>query len=175
MVFAANAFNLLGGFDGIAGGTALVSILGMLVYSILFGTYAGTLLTSVLAAAIIGFLLFNIYPSKITPGDSFTYAVGTAMVAIMIIGNMESFGLIIFIPWIIEFVLHARKKFKVSDLGKLRADGTFEPRHGKKIYSWTHLIMNLKRCREWEVSIYMWLIELGFVILAFALKFLVLL
>ena len=83
---------------------------------------------------------------------------------------MEAFGIIIFIPWIIEFFLHLKKKFDVTDLGKLRSDGTFEPPYGKKIYSWTHLIMNMKRCKEWEVSLYMWIIEIGFVILAFIFK-----
>jgi UDP-N-acetylglucosamine--dolichyl-phosphate N-acetylglucosaminephosphotransferase len=170
VIFAANAFNLLGGFDGIAGGTGLVITLGMFLYSIIYGTYAGALLTGVLSASIIAFLLFNIYPSKITPGDSFTYGVGTVIVVAAVLGNMESFGLVVFIPYIIEFILHARKKFKVTDLGKLRKDGTFEPPYGKKIYSWTHVIMNLKRCREWEVSLYMWLIEFGFVALAFGLK-----
>ncbi len=170
VVFASNAFNLLGGFDGIAGGTGLVASLAMLVYSVVYGSPAGALITAALSASIAAFLLFNIYPSKITPGDSFTYFVGTTLVVAMILGNMESFGIMVFMPWIIEFVLHARKKFKVTDLGKLRGDGTLEPPYGKKIYSWTHVIMNLKRCKEWEVSMYMWLIEFGFVLLAFGLK-----
>jgi UDP-N-acetylglucosamine--dolichyl-phosphate N-acetylglucosaminephosphotransferase len=170
VVFASNAFNLLGGFDGIAGGTGLIASLGMLLYSIIYGSYVGALITSILAAAIMAFLVFNLYPSKITPGDSFSYGVGTGLVVAMIVGSMESFGLIVFMPWIIEFILHARRRFKVTDLGKLRSDGTFEPPYGKKIYSWTHIIMNLKRCTEWEVSLYMWIVELLFVALAFALK-----
>lgn len=175
VIFASNSFNLLGGFDGIATGSGLIAALGLLVYSLLFGTYTGVLLSGVLSATLLGFVIFNLYPAKLIPGDSFTYAVGTALVTAMILGNMESFGLIIFLPWIIEFVLHLRRKFRVTDLGKLRSDGTFEPPYGKKIYSWTHLIMNLKRCKEWEVSLYMWIICVGFVVLGFVLKALVLL
>ncbi len=172
VIFAANAFNLLGGFDGIATGTGLIASLAMLLYSISMpvGTYAGALISAVLSASIFGFFLFNLYPAKVLPGDSFTYGVGAAIVGAMVIGNMESFGLIIFMPWIIEFILHARKKFKVTDLGKIQKDGTFLPPYGKKIYSWTHIIMNIKRCKEWEVSLYMWIIEIGFVALAFGLK-----
>jgi UDP-N-acetylglucosamine--dolichyl-phosphate N-acetylglucosaminephosphotransferase len=172
VVFAANAFNLLGGFDGIASGSSLVLSFGLLIYSILYGNYNGTLLAAVLFASIFAFLLYDKYPAKIITGDSFSFFVGAAIVATIIVGNMEAFGLIVFAPWIIEFVLHLRKKFKTTDLGKLRADGTFEPPYGKKIYSWTHLIMNLKRCKEWEVSMYMWVIEFGFVALAFGLKIL---
>lgn len=170
VVFASNAFNLLGGFDGIATGSGLIASLGLLLYSLVYGTYTGALLSGVLFSALLAFVLFNVYPSKLIPGDSFTYAVGTGLVVSMILGNMESFGLIVFMPWIIEFLLHLRKKFKVTDLGKLRSDGSFEAPYGKKVYSWTHLIMNAKRCKEWEVSLYMWIICIGFVALGFAVK-----
>lgn len=175
VVFASNSFNLLGGFDGISVGSGLIASLGLLLYSLLYGTYAGALISGVLFSSLLAFAIFNIYPSKLIPGDSFTYAVGTALVAAMILGSMEAFGLIIFMPWIIEFFLHLRRKFNVTDLGKLRSDGTFQSPYGRKIYSWTHLIMNVKRCKEWEVSLYMWLICFGFVGLGFLLKHLALL
>jgi UDP-N-acetylglucosamine--dolichyl-phosphate N-acetylglucosaminephosphotransferase len=170
VIFASNSFNLLGGFDGIATGSGLIASLALLIYSLLYGTYAGALISGVLFSTLLAFVIFNIYPARLIPGDSFTYAVGTAMVSAIILGNMESFGLIVFFPWVIEFFLHLRRKFKVTDLGKLRKDGTFEPPYGRKIYSWTHVIMNLKRCKEWEVSLYMWLICCGFVVLAFIVK-----
>ncbi|MGC8572053.1 MAG: hypothetical protein ACP5RI_01700 [Candidatus Micrarchaeia archaeon] len=170
IIFVTNAFNILGGFDGIATGSALILSLALLIYAFFFGTYTGILLSAILFASLLAFLPFTIYPAKILPGDTLYFGIGAAFVAIIIVGNMEAFGIIVFIPWIVEFVLHLRKKFDVTDLGKLRSDGTFEPPYGKKIYSWTHLIMNMKRCKEWEVSLYMWIIEVGFVVLAFALK-----
>ena len=172
IIFAANAFNLLGGFNGISTGSGLVISIGMLVYSIFFGTYIGALLSAVLCSVLIAFAFFDFYPSKLLPGDSFTYGIGAALAALMIIGNMEAFGLILFIPFIIEFLLHFKGKFNVTDLGKLRKDMYFDPPYGKKIYSWTHIIMNLKKCKEYEVSLYMWLVNIGFVLLGFALKFL---
>jgi UDP-N-acetylglucosamine--dolichyl-phosphate N-acetylglucosaminephosphotransferase len=170
IIFAANSFNLMGGFDGISPAPALIASLALLIYSVMFGTYTGVIITATLSASLLAFLAFNMYPAKVLPGDSFTYCVGTALVASMVLGNMESFGVIIFLPWIIEFLLHARKRFKVTDLGKRRSDGTMEPPYGRKIYSWTHLIMNIKRCKEWEVTLYFSFIEVGFVLLAFALK-----
>ncbi len=170
IVFAANAFNLLGGFDGIATGTGLIASLGLLIYSIAFGNYTGVLISSVLFSSLLVMFAFNVYPSKIIPGDSYTYLVGAALASDMIVGGMEGFGIIIFMPWIIEFILHARKKFKVTDLGIIQKDYTFKPPYGRKIYSWTHLIMNLKRCNEKQVSMYMWIIEALFVILGLGLK-----
>ena len=172
IIFGANAFNLLGGFDGIATGTALIAVAGLLVYSLVFGTYTGTLISAVLFATLLAFLFYNMYPSKMIPGDSFTYAVGAAIIIDMILGNMEAFGIIIFMPWIIEFILHARRKFKVTDLGKMRNDGTFAPPYGKRIYSWTHVAMNAMRAKEWQVSAFMWGIELLFVAAALLLKYL---
>ncbi|MCL5430298.1 MAG: hypothetical protein M1504_02365 [Candidatus Marsarchaeota archaeon] len=170
VMVAANVFNLLGGFDGIASGSATVAVLGMLIYSSLYGNYNGALLSAVLFAAVLAFLFFDHYPAKILTGDSFTYCVGAGIVAIAIIGSMEAFAIVIFFPWFIESLLHLKSRFKTTDLGKLQPNGTFKPPYGKKIYSWTHLIMNLKPMKEWQVSLTMWSIEACFVLLAFGLK-----
>lgn len=170
VIFAANAFNLLGGFNGISTATGLVVSFALLIYSLLYGTYTGALISVVLVATLIGFAFFDGYPAKIIPGDSFTYALGAGFVVAMILGNMESFGIIVFMPWIIEFILHVKGRFDITDLGKRRQDGTFAPPYGKKIYSWTHVIMNIKPMKEWEVTLYMTLITLVFAILAFGMK-----
>jgi UDP-N-acetylglucosamine--dolichyl-phosphate N-acetylglucosaminephosphotransferase len=170
VIFAANAFNLLGGFNGISTASGVVVALGFLAYSILYGTTIGALLSGVMLASLIAFAFFDGYPASIIPGDSYTYAVGAGFVITMILGNMESFGVIVFMPWIIEFLLHLKGRFDVTDLGKLQKDGTMAPPYGRRIYSWTHIIMNLKRCREWEVTAYMAGITLIFVILGFGLK-----
>lgn len=175
VIFVSNAFNLVGGFDGIAGGSAAILSFAMLLYSLVYGTYIGTLLSGVLFASAVAFLIFSIYPAKILPGDSFTYGFGAALLSIMVLGNMEAFGVIIFLPWFVEFFLHLRKKFKVTDLGIRRSDGTFEAPYGKHIYSWTHLFMNLGRLKEWQISACMWVVDILFVVLAFALKYAMLL
>lgn len=170
VIFASNAVNLLGGFDGLQPGMVLIASLGLLLYSVIFGTYMGAFLSTLLFASVLAFLPFNARNSVTIPGDSFTYAVGATMIAIMVMGSEEAFGLIIFIPWIIEFVLHARRRFKVTDLGIRQKDGTLKAPYGKKIYSLTHLVMNLKKARESDVTIYLCAMEIVFVALAFGLK-----
>lgn len=172
VIFAANAFNLLGGFNGISTFSGLFVAIALLIYSLIWGNYTGTIISAILTAVLLGFLIYDNYPAKIIPGDSYTYAVGAGLVIAMILGNMESFGIIVFMPWIIEFILHAKGKFDITDLGKRRSDGTFAAPYGKKIYSWTHIIMNLKPMKEWEVTMYMSLITLLFIFLAFGLKIL---
>jgi UDP-N-acetylglucosamine--dolichyl-phosphate N-acetylglucosaminephosphotransferase len=170
IIFVSNSFNLLGGFDGLQPMMAIIAGLGLLAYSLMYGNYMGTLLSALLVGSVLAFLPFNMYRAKVIPGDSFTYAVGAALVGIMVMGNAEVFGVIIFMPWIIEFVLHLRRKFKVSDLGIRQRDGTLAAPYGKRIYSLAHLIMNLKKVREEEVTLYLSAIEAGFVILALLLK-----
>lgn len=171
VIFVSNAVNLLGGFDGLQPGMTLVAGIGLLLYSVFFGTYMGTLLSSLMVAAILAFLPFNARNAKIIPGDSFTYAVGATMVAIMVMGHEEAFGVIVFIPWIIEFFLHLRRKFQVTDLGIRQPDGTLKPPYGKSIFSLTHVVMNIKKATERDVTVYLCVLEVIFVILAFGLKF----
>jgi len=171
IIFVANAVNLLGGFDGLQTGMTGIAVLGMLIYAILYGNHTGVLLSAIVLASILAVVPFTKYRAKILPGDSYTYGVGAALVALMAIGNMEAFGIIIFIPWIIEFLLHLRRKFKVNDLGIRQPDGTLKAPYGKKIYSLAHWMMNIKPMKEYEVSMYLTLFELLFVVLAFALKF----
>jgi len=170
VIFISNAVNLLGGFDGLKPGMYLIAAFGFLLYSVLFGTYMGVLLSSVLFAALLAFLPFNTYRAKIIPGDSFDYAVGASFVAIMAMGNAEAIGVIILVPWILEFFLHLRRRFNVSDLGIRQKDGTFKAPYGKKIYSLTHVVMNMKKATEQDVALYLCLLEVGFVALALLLK-----
>ena len=170
VVFVSNSVNLLGGFDGLQPGTTLIASLGLLLYSMFYGNYIGLVLSALLFISILAFAPFNSYKARIIPGDSFTYTAGGTLVAIMVMGNAAIFGLIIFIPWIMEFLLHLRRRFNVTDLGIRQQDGTFKSPYGKKIYSLTHAVMNIKRMREYEVTAYLVGFEALFVIAGLALK-----
>ncbi|MGC8676205.1 MAG: hypothetical protein ACP5T3_01665 [Candidatus Micrarchaeia archaeon] len=168
IIFASNAVNLLGGFDGLQTGMGAIALAGFLVYSVLYGNHVGALISAVMLASVLAFMPFNF--GKLIPGDSFTYMLGAGLVSIMVLGNAEAFGIIVFFPWIVEFFLHLRRGFKVSDLGIRQKDGTFKAPYGKRVYSLTHVVMNAKRLKETQVSAYLSLIEFAFVLLAFLLK-----
>jgi UDP-N-acetylglucosamine--dolichyl-phosphate N-acetylglucosaminephosphotransferase len=172
VIFVSNAFNLLGGFDGLQPGMAIIAGIGLVIYSFITQSYLGILLSVLFVSALVAFLPFNLYKASMLPGDSFTYAVGATLVAIMATSKAEVFGVIIFIPWIVEFFLHLRRKFKVSDLGIRQKDGSFKAPYGNKIYSLTHLVMNLKnKPTEQDVTNYLCAVEALFVVLALGLKF----
>jgi UDP-N-acetylmuramyl pentapeptide phosphotransferase/UDP-N-acetylglucosamine-1-phosphate transferase len=72
IVAVVNAYNFMDGIDGIAGGTA---ILNALFLAALVGATAGLGLAS-LAAAVGGFMLWNVSPARIFLGDSGSHFVG---------------------------------------------------------------------------------------------------
>jgi UDP-N-acetylmuramyl pentapeptide phosphotransferase/UDP-N-acetylglucosamine-1-phosphate transferase len=72
IVAVVNAYNFMDGIDGIAGGTA---ILNALFLAVLVGATAGLGLAA-LAAAVGGFMLWNVSPARIFLGDSGSHFVG---------------------------------------------------------------------------------------------------
>jgi len=73
IVALVNAYNFMDGIDGIAGGTA---ILNALFLATLVGTTGLRACLAVLAAAVAGFLVWNISPARIFLGDSGSHFVG---------------------------------------------------------------------------------------------------
>jgi UDP-N-acetylglucosamine--dolichyl-phosphate N-acetylglucosaminephosphotransferase len=170
VVGTANAVNLLGGFNGSEAGMGIVYCLSLGIYALLNNEVISAAIFFSTVGALIGFLKYNWFPAKILSGDSLTYCLGSIVVAGVVIGNMERAGIIMMTPFIIEFLLKLRSKFKASCLGKLRNDGKLDPPYGKKIYSWTHIIMNLKSSTEKQVTIILIFIQIIFSLLPF-LKF----
>ncbi len=167
VIFVSNAINLLGGFNGSEAGMGSIYCFFLGFIALINNqTIAAAIFFSSLSA-LIGFLIFNRYPAKILPGDSLTYCLGAVVVSGVIIGNMERAGIIMMFPFFIEFLLKLRSKFKASCLGKLRKDGKLDSPYGKKIYSWTHIIMNLGKLTEKQVTMILILIEIFFGFLLF--------
>lgn len=169
VVGASNAVNMLAGFNGLEAGMGIVYCLGLGVFALLSITaeVSGAVVFLVTFAALVGFFWYSWYPAKILPGDTLTYLLGSIVASGVIVGNMERNGLIVMLPFIIEFFLKLRVKFRASCLGRLREDGKLDPPYGKKICSWTHLIMNLKPVTEKQVTIILVLIQIGFTALIF--------
>ncbi len=80
-----NAFNLIDGIDGLAGGLAFINalVLGSILYfqeNMLFALLAFTF-----AGALLGFLFFNFNPAKIFMGDTGSLVIGFLMAVLGII------------------------------------------------------------------------------------------
>lgn len=76
IVLLVNAFNLIDGIDGLAGGLGLMVTLLLGTYFSLGGLPAYAMFSFALSAALLAFLIFNFHPAKIFMGDSGSLLIG---------------------------------------------------------------------------------------------------
>ncbi|ALL01979.1 UDP-N-acetylmuramyl pentapeptide phosphotransferase/UDP-N-acetylglucosamine-1-phosphate transferase [Pyrodictium delaneyi] len=150
---AANAFNMLAGYNGLEAGMGLLLMLFTAAYAALKGLDLVLQAALVMAAALLGFLRYNWYPARVFPGNAFTYGVGAYYAALVILGNMEKFGLVLFTLYFVKAllyfrgVLHGVWRPGIEDFGVPRPDGSLEPPL-QGAYSLQHLAIRLlKRTR----------------------------
>jgi len=165
IIFSSNATNMLAGMNGLEAGLGLILLTGTGLYSLFYGTIEGAIIALSTATCLGAFLIYNKYPARFLPGDTLPYLIGITFGASIIIGNIEKFAAIAFIPWFIEFFLKARRKFKASSLGLLQKDGTLKPKY-KSIYSLTHVGMRVVKKEEY-ITPFLMFIESLFCIAAF--------
>jgi len=111
---AANAVNMLAAFNGLEMGMGLVATcsLGVIAYSM--GQMASLILLSAAAGAMLATLYFNWYPARLFIGNIGTYFIGAIIAAAVIIGNFEWAGIIVMIPYCIDFIFKAMNRFPKS-------------------------------------------------------------
>jgi len=131
VMVAANAVNMLAGFNGMEAGMGLVAMGSLAV--IAASTHATTALVILLAGAgaLLGVLFFNWYPAKILVGDVGTLSIGALIATAVIVGNFETAGVIVIIPYAIDFLFKAAHGFPTTEWwgilgedGKLRCPST---------------------------------------------------
>ena len=81
MLATTNAINLTDGVDGLSSSITTVILTCLTVIAIIFDVKEVTLFGSALAGACLGFLLFNLYPSKVMMGDTGSLMLGGAVAA----------------------------------------------------------------------------------------------
>lgn len=141
---AANAVNMLAGFNGLEVGMGTVAIASLMVIAYITGaTTSFIILVSALGALIVT-LCFNWYPAKILIGDVGTLSIGAIIAAAVIIGNFELAGVIIIIPYFADFVLKLINRFPSKGWrGDYRQGKLYCPNSGP--ISLCQLIMKLAR------------------------------
>lgn len=155
IVGASNGFNLIAGLNGLEAGMGMFILLGLGVVSYFNSTWWITYICAASLVSLAAFYMFNANPAVLFPGNSFTYSIGALIACIAVLGNMEKFAVILFIPYFIELILKARGKFKKESFGVLK-DGKIHRKYDK-IYSINHIFMPRT---EQEITNYIFTTEL---------------
>ncbi len=144
---AANAFNMIAGYNGLEATMALLLSVSLAVFAAIKGLSLVLTLSVIMASSVLGFLVFNKYPARVFPGNTFTYGFGAYYAALVILGNMEKAGLGFFTLYFIEFALFIRGLVNgvyKENFAKVLPDGSLVEPYDK-IYSLTHLAIRVLR------------------------------
>jgi len=121
---AANAVNMLAGFNGLETGMGLVSMGSLAIIAASLGATTSLVLLLAGIGAILGIIYFNWYPARVFVGDVGTLSIGAIIAAAVIVGNFEWAGIVVIIPYAIDFLLKAAHGFPSKDWwGELGEDG----------------------------------------------------
>ncbi len=101
LVYFVNSVNLTDGIDGLASSVTFVAAIAMLIFSLLLDHPETMLLSALLAAGCLGFLVWNFHPAKVFMGDTGSMFLGGLLVCL---GFSTGIPLILFFFGIIYII-----------------------------------------------------------------------
>ena len=103
--------NMLSGFNGEETGVGLVAVASLAFIAYHNHETAAFLILLAALGALLATLYYNWYPAKVFIGDVGTLTIGAIIASAVIVGNFEVAGLIIIIPYFLEFLIKAWNRF----------------------------------------------------------------
>ena len=134
IVYITNSVNLTDGLDGLCGSVTCVSALGFMMVSAAMGFGGINLLSTALAAACLGFLVWNFYPAKVFMGDTGSLFLGGAIAALAFAYDMPLILLLVGFVYLCE---------TLSDIIQV---AYFKATHGKRIFKMAPLHHHFEMC-----------------------------
>jgi UDP-N-acetylglucosamine--dolichyl-phosphate N-acetylglucosaminephosphotransferase len=164
IIGASNSFNMIAGYNGLEAGMGVIMLSTLGYVGLVTGNTIATALSLIMAGALLSFLYFNWYPARVFPGDTMTYSVGALIACVTILGNMEKIGVMLFIPYAVDFIIQARGMFRKEAFARVNEDGSLEKPY-KGTYHLMHLALAvLRRVKEKvyerDVVLFVWGVEM---------------
>jgi UDP-N-acetylglucosamine--dolichyl-phosphate N-acetylglucosaminephosphotransferase len=154
---AANATNMLEGFNGLGTGMGIVMSWTLVVLAVIHNRMDGVYLLVPLLGALVAFLWFNKYPAKIFPGDTLMLFMGATIAIAGILSGLQVQTIIIFLPMVAEFFLKFRGHFRAENYCSKSENGYLDY-HGR-VESVTHIFMKHMKVTEKELVFLIWGVE----------------
>jgi len=112
---ATNAFNMLAGFNGLEVGLGIVCMITASIIAYITGSMTALAISLPCLGALLAAIYYNWYPAKILVGDIGTLCMGAVLATCVIVGDFETAGVILIIPFVFEFIIKALHKFPSQD------------------------------------------------------------
>lgn len=144
VIGATTTFNFLAGFNGLEAGQGIIIISFFSLISYFSGYPWLAMVGIIIIASLLAFMIYNFYPARVFPGDVLTYPLGGIIAIMAILGNFEKIAVLIFIPYIIEFILKSRGKLIKQSFATPKKDGSLDLKYDK-LYSLNHVAIYLMK------------------------------
>ncbi|MBI5226938.1 hypothetical protein HY994_06950 [Candidatus Micrarchaeota archaeon] len=151
---AANAVNMIAGYNGLEAGIGAICSAVLLVIAYSAGATASAVILAAMLGACLAFLKYNWYPAKVFPADIGTLIIGATIAVAVILGNMEKYGIILLLPAFYELLAtlyyglkKVRRRAACHNPG-IHADGSIRPPPGAEKYTLGYYILSKKPMRE---------------------------
>ncbi len=105
MTGAANAMNMIGGYNGSEAGLGVLIMTVMAIIAFSTNSMLAFTLLIAMIGALLGFIYFNWFPAKIFMGDAGTLQIGAVIAAAAIIGNMEKYAVLLFALYFVNLLI----------------------------------------------------------------------
>jgi len=104
---AANGVNMLAGFNGLEVGMGIAAIGSLAFIAYTINETTSLVLLLAMLGALLAALYYNWYPARILVGDVGTLMIGAVIATAVILGNFESAGAIVIVPYFIDLIIKA--------------------------------------------------------------------
>lgn len=156
---AANAGNMLEGFNGLGSGLGIIMSSALIILAFQHERIDGVYILFPLVGGLAAFLWYNKYPARIFPGDTLMLFMGSAIAIGGMLSNLYIQTSVIFLPMIVEFFLKLRGRFRAENYCTNASNGHLEY-HGK-VESLTHIFMKRMTLTERGLVVMIWSMELA--------------
>ena len=139
---ATNAFNMLAGFNGLEVGLGIVCMVTVAIIAYIVESINALAISLICLGVLFAALYYNWFPARILVGDVGTLSMGTILAVTVMVGDFETAGVILIIPFMIDFIIKAAHGFPSEGWWGIYKEGKlYCPRD--KIVSLPQLIMKI--------------------------------
>lgn len=120
---AANGVNMLAGFNGLEVGMGIVATGSLAIIAYTINATTSLVLLLAMLGALLAAIYYNWYPARILIGDVGTLSIGAVIATAVILGDFETAGIIVIIPYFLDFLIKAKNRFPSKGWWGIYKDG----------------------------------------------------